>query len=140
VFWAPVAVVTWLTEGAGPAVQWPLVGALALHQHVRTTLAPYGAVHGNVHPTRATLVSWRLGGTHFGVIAGILVLGFLPVGGPLLGLYWAVVWLGPAELSTAAQAVGSQLFGVLLQCVRPVLIPALHRCYEDVWPHAADST
>src|SRR6266540_7484653 len=70
-FWVPVGALLLLWERSPlgtllPTAFWvATIGTVALHQHVRTVLAPYLAVHGDLGGTRAALTSWELGGRHF---------------------------------------------------------------------------
>src|SRR5207248_2802155 len=132
-FWGPVGLLLFLQPWLPSPLAWPLIAAVAVHQHVRTTLAPYAAVHGLVHPTRATIRAWQLAGTHFWALLAVLGVSLVPVGLPLVALYAITVWLGPQSLSAELRRIDGQLFAVLLQALRPLLIPALYRCYEDVW-------
>jgi hypothetical protein len=141
-FWVPVGSLLLLSNhpAVGPAVPtaiWmALIGMVAIHQHVRSMLAPYLVLHGNVDflgVTRATLLSWHLGGKHFWTLLGTFVLGIAPVAVPLGIAYLAAQTLGPTPLSDALQKAGGQLLWVGIQAIRPFLIPALHSLYEDLW-------
>jgi len=68
--------------GVPPLVWVAVIGLVALHQHVRTVMAPYLAVHGDLNGTRAALTSWQLGGRHFWHLLGTFILGSLPVALP----------------------------------------------------------
>lgn len=138
-FWVPVGTLFLLWEHSPlgpwlPTVVWVVViGLVALHQHVRTVLAPYLAVHGELGGTRAALTSWELGGRHFWQLLGTFVLGSLPVALPL-GLAFVIIErFGPDPLSAALLAVSWQLGWVGVQSTRGLLIPALHTAYEDLY-------
>jgi hypothetical protein len=142
-FWVPVGALVLLRDYSplGPLVPgagWlALIGVVAIHQHVRTVLAPYLAVHGECSGTSAALMSWRLGGTYFWRLLGTFFVGSAPVALPL-GL--AVVLLahfGPDALTRALVAASLQLAWVAIQSIRPVLVPALHSVYEEI--SAADT-
>jgi hypothetical protein len=138
-FWVPVGTLVLLRERSPlgalvPTVVWVAVIALvALHQHVRTVLAPYLAVHGDLGGTAAALASWELGGRHFWHLLGTFVLGSLPVALPLGVAYLALEQFGPDPLSAALVAVSWQLGWVGVQSTRASLIPALHTAYEDLY-------
>jgi hypothetical protein len=137
-FWIPVGALVLLRDRSPlghllPTAVWiAVIGLVALHQHVRTVLAPYLAVHGDLGGTAAALRSWQLGGRHFWDLLGTFVLGSLPVALPLGAGYLLVERFGPQSLSTALLAVGWQLGWVGVQSTRPLLIPALHTAYEDI--------
>jgi len=145
-FWIPVGALMLLWEHTPlgpwlPTVVWvPLIGLVALHQHVRTVLAPYLAVHGELGGTRAALTSWELGGRHFWHLLGTFVLGSLPVALPLGVAYLAVERFGPDPLSAALLAASWQLGWVGVQSTRGLLIPALHNAYEDLYAAALIDT
>ena len=138
-FWLPVGslVLLWERSPLGswlPGVVWvAVIGMVALHQHVRTVLAPYLAVHGELGSTRAALTSWELGGRHFWHLLGTFVLGSLPVALPLGVAYLAVERFGPDPLSAALVTASWQLSWVGVQSTRGLLIPALHTAYEDLY-------
>jgi hypothetical protein len=141
-FWVPVGalVLLWERSPLGavlPSVVWVTVIALvALHQHVRTVLAPYLAVHGELDGTRAALTSWELGGRHFWLLLGTFVLGSAPVALPLMVAFVAIQRFGPDPLSAAFVAASWQLGWVGVQSTRGLLIPALHTAYEGLYPRA----
>jgi hypothetical protein len=145
-FWIPVGalVLLWERSPLGPwlpTVVWMLlIGLVALHQHVRTVLAPYLAVHGELGGTRAALTSWELGGRHFWSLLGTFVLASLPVALPLGVVYLAVERFGPDALSAALLAASWQLGWVGVQSTRGLLIPALHNAYEDLYAAALIDT
>jgi hypothetical protein len=138
-FWVPVGALLLLWERSPlgtllPTAFWvATIGTVALHQHVRTVLAPYLAVHGDLGGTRAALTSWELGGRHFWQLLGTFVWGSLPVALPLGLAYVIIERFGPDPLATAVLAVSWQLSWVAVQSTRPLLIPALHTAYEDIW-------
>jgi hypothetical protein len=138
-FWVPVGalVLLWERSPLGPwlptAVWVVVIGLVALHQHVRTVLAPYLAVHGDLDGRQAAMTSWRLGGRHFWHLLGTFVLGSLPVALPIGVIYLLAEHFGPDALSAALVAASWQLGWVAVQSTRPVLIPALHTAYEDIW-------
>jgi hypothetical protein len=138
-FWIPVGslVLLWERSPLGtwlPTVVWvAVIGLVALHQHVRTVLAPYLAVHGELGGTRAALTSWQLGGRHFWNLLGTFVFGSLPVALPLGAAYLALEHFGPDPISAALLAASWQLGWVGVQSTRGVLIPALHTAYEDLY-------
>jgi hypothetical protein len=138
-FWIPVGALMLLWErsplGAWlPTAVWVVViGLVALHQHVRTVLAPYLAVHGRLGGTRAALTSWELGGRHFWDLLGTFVVASLPVALPLGVVYMLAERFGPDPLSAALLAASWQLGWVGVQSTRPVLIPALHTAYEAIY-------
>ncbi len=139
-FWVPVGTLVLLWErsplGAWlPTVVWvAVIGLVALHQHVRTVLAPYLAVHGELGCTRAALTSWELGGRHFWPLLSTFVLGSVPVALPLLVAYLMIEQFGPGPLGAALLAASWQLSWVSVQSTRGLLIPALHTAYEDLCP------
>lgn len=138
-FWVPVGTLVLLWERSPLGTLLPtgfwvaVIGLVALHQHVRTVLAPYLAVHGQIGCTRAALMSWKLGGTHFWDLLGTFVWGSLPVALPMVLAYLVIERFGPDPISAAVLAVSWQLSWVLVQSTRPLLIPALHTAYEDIW-------
>src|SRR5579859_3596740 len=138
-FWVPVGalVLLWERSPLGsylPSVVWVVViGLVALHQHVRTVLAPYLAVHGELDGTRAALTSWELGGRHFWHLLATFVLASLPVALPLGVVYVLAERFGPDPLSAALLAASWQLAWVGVQSTRPLLITALHTAYEDIY-------
>ena len=143
-FWVPVGalVLLWERSPLGswvPAAVWvAVIGLVALHQHVRTMLAPYLAVHGDLGGTRAALTSWELGGRHFWPLLGTFVLGSLPIALPLGVAYLLAERFGPDPLSAALLAASWQLGWVGVQSTRPLLIPALHTAYEDLYAARLD--
>jgi hypothetical protein len=138
-FWVPVGalLLIWERSPLGallPTVVWVVViGLVALHQHVRTVLAPYLAVHGELGGTRAALTSWELGGQHFWLLLGTFVLGSVPVALPLMLAFEVIERFGPDPLSAALLAASWQLGWVGVQYTRGLLIPALHTAYEDLY-------
>jgi hypothetical protein len=138
-FWVPVGalLLLWERSPIGPLLPTALwvatIALVALHQHVRTVLAPYLAVHGDLGGTRAALTSWELGGRHFWQLLGTFVWGSLPVALPLGLAYVIIERFGPDPLATAVLAISWQLSWVAVQSTRPLLIPALHTAYEDIW-------
>jgi hypothetical protein len=143
-FWVPVGALMLLWERSPlgayfPTVVWVTVIALvALHQHVRTVLAPYLAVHGHLGGTRAALTSWELGGQHFWHLLGTFVLASLPVALPLGLVYVLAERFGPDPLSAALLAASWQLGWVGVQSTRPLLIAGLHTAYEDLYAARLD--
>ncbi len=142
-FWVPVGALMLLWERS-PLGSWfptgvwvALIGLVALHQHVRTVMAPYLAVHGHLNGTRAALMSWQLGGRHFWHLLGTFVLGSLPVALPLGLVYLLAERFGPDPLSAALLTASWQLGWVGIQSTRPLLIPALHTAYEDIYAPAS---
>jgi hypothetical protein len=137
-FWVPVGtlVLLWERSPLGallPTVFWVVViGTVALHQHVRTVLAPYLAVHGELGGTRAALTSWELGGRYFWELLGTFVLGSGPVAVPLMLGFVVIERFGPNPLSAALLAASWQLVWVGVQSTRGLLIPTLHTAYEGV--------
>jgi len=142
-FWVPVGtlVLLWERSPVGPrlpTVVWlGVIGLVALHQHVRTVMAPYLAVHGHLNGTRAALTSWQLGGRHFWHLLGTFMLGSLPVALPLGVVYLLAERFGPDPLSAALLSASWQLGWVGVQSMRPLLIPALHTAYEDIYAPAS---
>lgn len=142
-FWVPVGALMLLWEhsplGAWlPTVVWiAVIGLVALHQHVRTVLAPYLAVHGELGCTRAALTSWELGGRHFWQLLATFVLGSVPVALPLLLAFLVLERFGPTPLSAALLAASWQLGWVGIQSTRGLLIPALHTAYQNVYQRSA---
>jgi hypothetical protein len=138
-FWVPVGtlVLLWERSPLGPwlpTVVWvAVIGLVALHQHVRTVMAPYLAVHGELGGTRAALTSWELGGQHFWLLLVTFVLGSLPIALPLGLAFEAIERFGPDPLSAALLAASWQLGWVGVQSTRGLLIPALHTAYEDLY-------
>jgi hypothetical protein len=137
-FWVPVGALVLLRDWSPlgellPPVAWlALIGAVAIHQHVRTVLAPYLAVHADFYGTHAALASWHLGGRHFWGLLGTFTLGAAPVAVPLAVAYALAEQFGPVPLSTALLAASTQLGWVAIQSVRPVLIPALYTAYQEI--------
>lgn len=140
IFWVPVGGLVALRDASplGPALPglvWAaLIGAVALHQHVRTMLAPYLAIHGNYGGTQAALLSWQLGARHFWWLLATFVLGVAPVALPLGLAFLVAQAFGPLGLRSALLAASLQLTWVGVQTTRPVLIPALHALYQDLAP------
>lgn len=138
-FWVPVGalILLWERSPLGtllPSVFWVATIALvALHQHVRTVLAPYLAVHGDLGGRDAALTSWELGGRHFWHLLATFVWGSLPIALPFVLVFIVVERFGPDPLSAAVLAVSWQLGWVGVQSTRPLLIPALHTAYKDIW-------
>ena len=136
-FWIPVGGLI-LLRATGPghmvpdAVWFLAIGVVALHQHVRTMLAPYLAIHGELGGTRAALHSWRLGGRHFWSLLATFLVSVAPVGVPLAVFYLLLEFFGPKPLSAALLAASAQIGWVVVQAIRPVLIPSLHSLYEDL--------
>jgi hypothetical protein len=141
-FWVPVGSLLLLREWSPlgpwvPTVVWvTLIGLVALHQHVRTVLAPYLAVHGELDGTRAALTSWQLGGRHFWLLLGTFLMGSAPVALPLTLGFLVIEHFGPDPLSAALLAASWQLGWVGVQSTRGLLIPALHTAYEGLYPRA----
>ena len=137
-FWLPVGslLLLWERSPLGPLVPgagWlAVIGVVAIHQHVRTVLAPYLAVHGACSGTHAALTSWRLGGTYFWRLLGTFTVGSLPVALPLLVCVGLLAHFGPDAVTRALLAASVQLSCLGLQSVRPVLVPALHSVYEQI--------
>jgi hypothetical protein len=137
-FWVPVGALVLLRDRSplGAVVPLPVwlfvIGAVALHQHVRTVLAPYLAIHGDLAGRAAVLASWHLGGRYFWLLLGTFVLASLPVALPLALAFELAEHFGPDPLAAALLAVSWQLGWVGVQSTRPVLIPALHTVYEDL--------
>jgi hypothetical protein len=138
-FWVPVGslMLLWERSPLGtwlPTIVWvTVIGLVALHQHVRTVLAPYLAVHGELGGTRAALTSWELSGRHFWDLLGTFILGSLPVALPLGLAFMVIEHFGPDPLSAALVAASWQLSWVGVQSTRGLLIPALHTAYEDLY-------
>jgi hypothetical protein len=138
-FWVPVGALVLLWEDSPlgtwlPTAVWvAVIGLVALHQHVRTVLAPYLAVHGELGGTRAALTSWELGGRHFWLLLGTFVLGSVPIALPLALGFVAIERFGPLPLSAALLAASWQLSWIGVQSTRGLLIPALHTAYEDLY-------
>jgi hypothetical protein len=138
-FWVPVGALMLLWERSPlgsivPTVVWvAVIAAVALHQHVRTVLAPYLAVHGRLGGTRAAMTSWQLGGQHFWQLLGTFVVASLPVALPVGAAYLIIEAYGPDPLSAALLAASWQLSWVAVQSTRSLLIPALHTAYESVY-------
>jgi hypothetical protein len=143
-FWAPVGTLVLLRERSPlgtlvPTIVWvAVIGLVALHQHVRTVMAPYLAVHGDLGGTRAALTSWELGGRHFWQLLGTFVLGSLPVALPLSAAFLLAEHFGPDPLSAALLAASWQLGWVGVQSTRSLLIPALHTAYEALYAAPVD--
>jgi hypothetical protein len=144
-FWLPVGSLLLLSEhsAVGPAVPaagWmALIALVAIHQHVRTMLAPYLVIHGRIHfwgVTRAALLSWHLGGRHFWPLLSTFVLGIAPVALPLAAAFLVAQALGPATLRSALLVAWGQFLWVGIQAIRPFLIPAVHSLYEDLYAGA----
>jgi hypothetical protein len=137
-FWIPVGALVFLRDYSplGPLVPGPgwfaLIGIVAVHQHVRTVLAPYLAVHGECSGTHAALTSWRLGGTHFWRLLATFAFGSVPVALPLGLAFLLLAFFGPDTLSRALLTASLQLGWLGVQSIRPVLVPALHSVYEQI--------
>ncbi len=138
VFWIPVGLLVWVRDESPlgpllPGALWAaLIGSVVLHQHVRTMLAPYLAIHANHGGREATLASWHLGGQHFWRLLGTFVFGVAPVALPLAVLFGVAELFGPVPVRSALLAASFQLLWVCIQVIRPVLIPALHTLYDDL--------
>ena len=138
-FWVPVGALVLLRDHSPlgdlvPNAVWVcVIGAVALHQHVRTVLAPYLAIHGDLDGREAVVASWRLGGRYFWLLLGTFLIASLPVALPLGLAFLLAEHFGPDPLAAALLAVSWQLGWVGVQSTRPVLIPALHTVYEDLW-------
>ena len=137
-FWVPVGALVLLRDWSPlgpvvPAIVWVLaIGGVALHQHVRTVLAPYLAIHGDFDGRAAVLTSWQLGGRYFWLLLGTFVLASVPVALPLGLAFLLAERFGPTALAAALLAVSWQLGWVAVQSTRGVLIPALHTVYLDL--------
>jgi hypothetical protein len=137
-FWVPVGALVLLRDRSPlgnvvPSAVWLFViGAVALHQHVRTVMAPYLAIHGDLAGRDAVLTSWRLGGRFFWLLLGTFLIASLPIVLPLGLVFELAERFGPDPLAAALLAVSWQLGWVAVQSTRPVLIPALHTVYEDL--------
>jgi hypothetical protein len=117
-----------------PTAVWiAVIGIVAIHQHVRTVLAPYLAVHGDLNGRHAAVLSWHLGGRYFWLLLGTFLIASLPVALPLSAAFLLAEHFGPDPLAAALVAVSWQLGWVGVQSTRPVLIPALHTVYEDLY-------
>jgi hypothetical protein len=140
-FWAPVGALVFLRDRSPlgevvPAAVWiAVIGAVAIHQHVRTVLAPYLAVHSDLNGRHAAMLSWQLGGRYFWLLLGTFAIASLPVALPLGLAFMLAEHFGPDPLAAALLAVSWQLGWVGVQSTRPVLIPALHTLYEDLCAH-----
>jgi hypothetical protein len=138
-FWVPVGTLFLLWERSPLGTLLPtgfwiaLIGLVALHQHVRTVLAPYLAVHGDLGGTSAALRSWELGGQYFWHLLGTFVLASLPIALPLSLAFAAIERFGPDPLSAALLTISWQLGWVGVQSTRSLLIPALHTAYETLY-------
>ncbi len=138
-FWVPVGALVLVRDRsplgeAIPSAVWVcVIGAVALHQHVRTVLAPYLAIHGDLDGREAVVASWQLGGRYFWLLLGTFLIASLPVALPLGLAFLLAEHFGPDPLAAALLAVSWQLGWVGVQSTRPVLIPALHTVYEDLW-------
>ncbi len=112
-----------------------LIVATALYLHTRTVLAPYLAIHSNLPGTIATVTSWRISGHYFWETLSVFLSGVLPVVIPLVGLGFAILvatgWLG--YLILYQDVLSAAGVAVLAQWTRPLLIPAIHTFYVDVW-------
>jgi hypothetical protein len=143
-FWVPVGALVILREYSplGPLVPgagWlALIGVVAVHQHVRTVLAPYLAVHAEFSGTHAALKSWQLGGTYFWRLLGTFAVASAPIALPLGLAFGLLARFGPDALSRALLAASLQLGWVGIQSIRPVLVPALHSVYEDIWAESSN--
>jgi hypothetical protein len=137
-FWVPVGALVLLRDHSPlgeviPAAVWiAVIGTVAIHQHIRTVLAPYLAIHGNLAGRQAVVASWDLGGRYFWLLLGTFVVASLPVALPLGAAFAIAERFGPDPLAAALLAVSWQLSWVGVQSTRPVLIPALHTVYEDL--------
>lgn len=146
VFWVPVGGLTLVREHApipslAPPLAWvALIGVVAVHQHVRTLLAPYLAVHSDLSGTRAALMSWRLGGLYFWPLLGAFVAGVAPVGAPLAVAYLLALALAPPRILADLATVSPQVIWVAFQAIRPILIPALYTLYVDIWAECEEAT
>jgi hypothetical protein len=137
-FWIPVGGLVLLRDGTAlgeaiPSALWYVViGLVAIHQHVRTMMAPYLAIHGDQNGTRAAIGSWQMGGEHFWTLLWTFVRGIIPSGLPLVAVLFLAEQFGPSWVQSALVAASAQISWVTIQAVRPVLIPALHTLYEDL--------
>jgi hypothetical protein len=142
-FWIPVGSLVLLREYSPlgrlvPDAGWlALIGVVAVHQHVRTVLAPYLAVHAEFSGTHAAVTSWRLGGTYFWRLLGTFAVGSAAVALPLGLAFLLLARFGPDALSRGLLAASLQLGWVAIQSIRPVLVPALHSVYEEIWADSA---
>jgi hypothetical protein len=117
-----------------PSAVWAcVIGAVAIHQHVRTVLAPYLAVHGDLGGRDAAVAAWHLGGRYFWLLLGTFLIASLPVALPLGAAFLLAEHFGPDPLAAALLAISWQLGWIGVQSTRPVLIPALHAVYEDLY-------
>jgi hypothetical protein len=148
IFWVPVQCLLRLEslwrEYSDPSeglslifsITWTiLIVATGLYLHTRTVLAPYLAIHSNLPGTIATVTSWRISGHYFWETLSVFLSGVLPVLILLAGLGFAFLvatgWLEYLVLySDILSAAG---VAVLAQWTRPLLIPAIHTFYVDVW-------
>ena len=145
-FWVPVGtlVLLWERSPLGnwvPPLVWVVViGLVACHQHVRTVMAPYLAVHGDLNGTRAALTSWQLGGRHFWHLLGTFILGSLP-GGAAAGSGVSAgraIRAGPAERSASGRLVAVGLGWRAVDAVAADPSPAyrLRGHLRSATPHA----
>jgi hypothetical protein len=146
IFWTPVGLLllarSWqekalaLSGDLQPAVNglwWFAIAVAALAVHTRTVLAPFLAIHGDLPGTLAVLEAWRLSGRHFAVCLSTLVVAGGPVALPFLGLSLALIMTLPAAALVVFFAVLGDLVWVAIQATRPILIPALHLLYGELW-------
>jgi hypothetical protein len=137
-FWVPVGALVLLRDRSPlgevvPSAVWIcVIGAVAIHQHVRTVLAPYLAVHGDLDGRHAAVAAWHLGGRYFWLLLGTFAIASLPVALPLGAAFLLAEHFGPDPFAAALLAVSWQLGWIGVQSTRPVLIPALHTVYEDL--------
>jgi hypothetical protein len=137
-FWLPIGLLLLLHERSPlgslvPGACWlAVIAVVAVHQHVRTVLAPYLAVHGACSGTHAALTSWRLGGVYFWRLLGTFAFGSLPVAVPLLVCLGLLARFAPDAVVQALVAASLPLSCLGLQSVRPVLVPALHSVWEQI--------
>jgi hypothetical protein len=111
---------------------WVSVGVAGLTMHTRTLLAPFFAIHGDRPGTLAALEAWRVSGRHFGVCLSTLVAAGAPVALPLAGLAAALVLTLPPAAAAAILVAAPNLVWAAIQCVRPLLIPAVYLLYADL--------
>jgi hypothetical protein len=138
IFWVPISVglatLQALASTYGP-VAWVLLVPLALMAvliHVRTLLAPFFAVHGDLPATRAAWTAWVASARNYTVCLVTFVLAAAPVALVLavgVGIYFAV---DPVGVAQAFGLATGEMTAAGIQIVRPMLIGSLYFLYHDI--------
>lgn len=145
IFWVPVGLLLQaqaLQSGQLPlagwagifvaGIWWLGIGVVGLTMHTRTLLAPFVAIHGDRPGTLAALEAWRVSGRHFGVCLTTLIAAGAPVALPIACVFAVCVLTLPPATTATILAAAPDLVWATIQCVRPVLIPAVYLLYTDL--------